>query len=406
MKVKSVFKSLFHLVHSRSNYLIPVLLIIGTFLIYKNFYPIPRNWLDHYLYLSKSILHGKVSVDSIPEFYQDVNVFNSHKYLPFPPVPALVLVPFVNFIPNITEQSVSILLGSTNIGLIYLLLKKITKSREAVLLSIFLALGTVHFWVSLVGTSWNFAHIVSFMLLTTSLIVSIYPPKKFGPIISGVLFALAGLSRLTVIAGGLFFVINYWKRKRDLLLFLTGASIFIPVFFVYNFLRFGSFFETGYVKIYENYTKGGYGYSIQRVWFPNSEQPQYMDPKSIPYHLYTLFLMPPEIPDLNIFKSKPSPYGMGILFASPLLFLVFKKYTKNKLELQAWFGLIPVALLTFCHYAQGWVQFGYRFILDFLPFLMIILALKFKINRLTILLLAVSIIVNFWGTNWGIKLGW
>ncbi len=351
-------------------------------------------------------MQGELNVDDIPEYYQDVNIFNSHKYLPFPPVPALLLTPFVFVYPKITEQFVSILLGSINIVLIYFLLRKITDLKNSILLSIFLAFGTVHFWVSLVGTSWNFAHIVSFFLITASVLLSMNKSNRLKALFAGILFALAGLSRLTVIAGGIFFVINYWENKKNLFLFLLGSSIFFPILLGYNYLRFDNLFETGYTKIYQRYTDEGYAYSIQRVWFPNSKQPKYMSVESIPYHLYTLFLMPPEVENLNIFKSKPSPYGMGIIFISPLLLLIFTRYSKNTLELQSWLAIIPIALLTFMHYAQGWVQFGYRFILDFLPFILIILAIKFKLNKFTILLIAISIGMNFWGTNWGIKLGW
>ncbi len=386
-------------------YIIPIFLFIGTFLIYKNIYPEPRNWLDHHLYLAKSLMTGQVSVDNIPEFYQDVNSFDSHKYLPFPPGAAFALIPFIIFKSDISEQFVSIILGAINVAAVFVLLKKFANLKNAVMLSVFLAFGTVHFWVSLVGTSWNFSHIVSFLFLTVSILLSL-KSNKFSAFGSGVFFALAGLTRLTVITGGLFFLINYRKNKINLLLFLIGASIFIPVFFGYNYLRFGKFLETGYLNIYDKYVNGGYAYSIQRIWFPDSRQPKYMDFKSIPYHLYTFLIMPPEVIELNVFRSKPSPFGMGILFISPLLFLVFKKFSRNIVEVQAWLGIIPIALLTFCHYAQGWVQFGYRFSLDFLPFLMLILALKFKPTKLNIFLGIVSIFMNYWGTNWAIKLGW
>ena len=385
--------------------LVPILLFIGTYLIYKNSYPEPRIWLDHYLYLAKSIMNGVVTVNDIPEFYQDVNLFNSHKYLPFAPLPAVILIPFILINSATTEQFVSIIIGSINVGLIYLLLKKLTSTKNAVLLSVFLGFGTVHFWASLVGTAWYFAHIVAFMLMVLSLILSVKNTSNTKALISGIFFALAGLSRLTLITGGLFFVINYWKDKKNLIYFLVGSFIFVPIFFYYNFLRFGNIFETGYIQIYNNYTNG-YVYSIQRVWHPESPEPKYMDIKSIPYHLYTLFIMPPEVDDLNISRAKPSPFGIGIIFISPLLLLVFNKIKLTKIEVQSWFGAIPVAFLTFCHYAQGWVQFGYRFLLDFLPFLLIILAVKFRPTKFNILLLVFSIVINYWGVNWAIKSGW
>lgn len=349
---------------------------------------------------------GKVSVDDIPEFYQDVNSFNSHKYLPFPPIPAVVLIPFVYLFPKITEQFVSILLGSLNISLTYLLLKRFSNAVNAILLSIFVAFGTVYFWVSIVGTSWNFSHIVSYTMITISLILATDPTRKYSSFTSGLFFAFAGLSRLTVIASGLFFVINYWKDKKNLIMFLTGAFLFVPIYLGYNYLRFGNLLETGYTKIYEGYINNGYTYSIQRVWFPESEHPKYMDPKSIPYHLYTMLIIPPEIKDLNILTSKPSPFGLGIIYMSPLLLIIFTKLRKGIMELQSWLGAVPIALLTFSHYAQGWVQFGYRFLVDFLPFLMIVMALKFRPSKANMLLLVISIFVTYWGTNWAIKLGW
>lgn len=391
--------------HITANILIPVFLILGTFIIYKYVYPQPRIWYDHYLYLAKSMIQSKISVDDIPEFYQDVNVFNSHKYLPFPPMPAITLIPFLIFDSNITEQTVSIIMASINIGLIYLLLKKYTKKVNAFILSMFIAFGTVYFWVSIVGTSWFFAHIIAFFYLTLALIIS-SKNNYLASFLTGILFALSALSRITIIFGGLYFVINYWQNKKNLILFLLGSSIFLPLLLGYNYLRFGNIFETGYTKIYENYTKGGYAYSIQRIWYPDSPHFKYLDIKSIPYHLYTLFLMPPEVTDLNIFNSKPSPYGMGILFISPLLLLIFSKSSKTLIEKQAWIGALPVAFVTFLHYAQGWVQFGYRFLVDFLPFLLVILALKFKLNKFNVLLLIISLIVCHWGTLWAIKLGW
>lgn len=391
--------------HFLPNLLIPVFLIIGTFLVYKYIYPDPRIWYDHYLYLAKSILHGSISVDNIPEYYQDVNVFNSHKYLPFPPLPAITLIPFILLNSKITEQLVSIIIASINIGLIYILLKKYTKKINALILSLFIAFGTVYFWASIVGTSWYFAHIVAFLYLILAILFS-SKNNLLSSFFTGILFAFSALSRITIIFGGLYFVINYWHNKKNLISFLIGCSVFVPIILFYNYSRFGNIFDTGYTKIYENYTKGGYSYSIQRVWQANSKDFNYLDLRSIPYHLYTLFIMPPEITDLNIFKSKPSPYGMGILYISPLLLLIFGKFSKNKIETQVWFGAIPIAFITFLHYAQGWVQFGYRFLVDFLPFLVLIMALKFKLTKFNILLLIISLVVSYWGTSWAIKLGW
>ena len=102
----------------------------------------------------------------------------------------------------------------------------------------------------------------------------------------------------------------------------------------------------------------------------------------------------------------PSPYGMGILFITPLLLIALIPPFNKGLEKNLFRGSLAIALVDFLHYAQGWVQFGYRFLLDFLPFLLIILAIRFKPKKIYILLLVISVAANFWGVNWAIKLGW
>jgi hypothetical protein len=62
------------------------------------------------------------------------------------------------------------------------------------------------------------------------------------------------------------------------------------------------------------------------------------------------------------------------------------------------------------HFSQGWVQFGYRFANDFVPWALLLVALgaeRLRDRRLLVgALVVVSIAVNAWGTIWGAKLGW
>jgi len=164
--------------------------------------------------------------------------------------------------------------------------------------------------------------------------------------------------------------------------------------FIYNWLRFGGIFHTGYIEVYKSYL--GTAYSI----FHNFG---YLDIRNIPLHFFTFLFMPPLIKNGLI---TPSPYGMGILFITPLLLIALIPPFNKGLEKNLFRGSLAIALVDFLHYAQGWVQFGYRFLLDFLPFLLIILAIRFKPKKIYILLLVISVAANFWGVNWAIKLGW
>lgn len=376
--------------------LIPVLIFIGTFLIYKSIYPDPRNWYDHYVHLAKSIIEGRVDVPTLPEFYQDKIEIGDKIYLPFPPGASFVLIPFMLLIKNVTQQQVSVLIGAVNIALFYILLSKFTNKKNAILLSLFVGFGTSYFWASVVGTTWFFAHIVAINFLLLSLICY-YKKSNF---LSGLFLALAGLTRIPVVLAGIFYLLKLWKNKKRLFLFLLGASLFIPIFFYYNWARFGSIFETGYYQVYLNYVNSSYPFTIRQLVNSNSSYFAYLDIKNIPLHLYSLFFMPPN-------KSfQPSPYGMGIMFTSPLLLFAFWPNLKNRLQRNFFIAAIFSSIPSMLHYMQGWVQFGYRFLLDYLVFLMLILAIKFKPTKFSLALLAISIVVNFWGVRWAINLGW
>jgi hypothetical protein len=373
---------------------------VGTYFIYKFIYPIPKDWYNHYLYLANSFINLRVDIPNLPSYFQDKIIVNGKTLIPFPPVPALVLIPFITTFKNISQQQISIVFGSINTLLVYFLLKKYTNTKNSVLLSIFFSFGTVAFWAAVIGTTWYFAHTVALTFLILSLIL--HKDKKY--FLSGIFFALAALCRYPILVGGIYFLLELYKEPKKLITFLSGAFIFIPVQFIYNYLRFGSVFDMGYYEVYKQYISSNYPYTIRQLINPGASYFGYLDIRNIPLHLFTFLIMPPTI--INSLKIIPSPYGMGIIFTTPLLFLALKPIFRSLRERNLFLGAIFISFADFLHYTQGWVQFGYRFLLDFLPFLLIILALRFKFKKIYLLLLIISIAVNFWGVKMGIKLGW
>ena len=366
------------------------LIFFSIISIYKLIYPNPRNWYDHYRFLAQSFLQGRLDTPNLPTFYQDSLEYQGKKYLPFPPIPALVLAPIIAIRKNVTQQQVSIIIGAINAVLVFLFLKKFTIPTSALLLTVFFALGTVAFWSSVVGTTWYFAHNTALIFFLLSLIA--FKNKK--DFLSGLFLTFASLCRLPIFLGIVFYIFELRKQKGRLNKFIIGALLCVPIMFIYNWLRFGGIFHTGYIEVYKSYL--GTAYSI----FHNFG---YLDIRNIPLHFFTFLFMPPLIKNGLI---TPSPYGMGILFITPLLLIALIPPFNKGLEKNLFRGSLAIALVDFLHYAQGWVQFGYRFLLDFLPFLLIILAIRFKPKKIYILLLVISVAANFWGVNWAIKLGW
>lgn len=369
-------------------------------MIYKFIYPNPRTWYEHYLFLAQSLLKLRVDIPNLPSFYQDIIVISGKTYIPFPPVPAVIIIPFIIIFKNISQQSISIVFGAINTMLVYLLLRKFTNTKKSLLLSIFFAFGTVAFWTAVVGTTWYFAHTIAITFFLLSLIA--FKNKK--DFISGILFSLAVLSRYPIFLGIVYYLLELYKDKNRLIKFLSGALICIPVQLFYNWARFGNFLQTGYIEVYKSYVNSNYPFTIRQLLNPSAPYYGYMDIRNIPLHLFTFLIMPPII--TNALNISPSPYGIGIIFTSPLLVLALLPNFKNKTERNLFIGWVAIALVDFLHYMQGWVQFGYRFALDFMPFLLIVLAIRFKTTKILIVLLIISIIVNTWGVSWGIKLGW
>ena len=175
----------------------------------------------------------------------------------------------------------------------------------------------------------------------------------------------------------------------------------------YNWARFGNTLEEGYVAVAQQYRQGGYAYTILLKQFPQMERFGYLDVRNIPLHLYTMLVMPPEI-TLQPFKVQPSAYGMSLVLTSPLLLFLLGKPKKRKWVVGASavaVGLISVPILL--HFTQGWVQFGYRFSLDLMPFLIVMLGLVMRrVSWVSLALVIWSVGVNGWGIWWAQRLGW
>jgi len=91
--------------------------------------------------------------------------------------------------------------------------------------------------------------------------------------------------------------------------------------------------------------------------------------------------------------------GLGLFFTTPAFIYIFKG-PWNRLSKYAIIAILCILPSLVFHGTVGFTQFGYRFSLDFIPFLMLLTAngmgenLGWKARALIIL----SVIVNLWGT--------
>jgi len=103
---------------------------------------------------------------------------------------------------------------------------------------------------------------------------------------------------------------------------------------------------------------------------------------------------------------------MSILLTSPAYLLVIPALRggRSRLVLGAVLAVMAIGLVNLMHFSQGWVQFGYRFSNDLVPFALPLVAVGMArrggVGLLGLWLVGVSVAVNLWGVIWGNLLGW
>lgn len=452
--------------------------------------PARSGWYNHFVWQSDAFIHGRIGIaypvsegPYINSYFQDIMPLPSapgepsYGLLPFPPLPAVLLMPFVAIFGMATDaQLFGAVLGAINVGLAWRLTTRLTESRPAAFLAtLFFAFGTVHWYAAIISTTWFLAHVVAVTFLMLGVTLALDAERReqvrrvmriraadasalaarnplaetfeqkslfvawgrrlFGQLdamqfMAGFVFGLAALSRLTIIFGAPFFLFvggggSYLRRALSAGI---GAAIPVALIGVYNYLSTGHLFNPVYEFLFQQQFHGlGYAPSEefygQREWGP--ENPLY-----IPLNAVIMFLWPPDLmPAMEGCASAgrtllgecpyavPSKFGMSVFLTSPAFLLipfVAAMAWRQRVVMGALLAVVAIGLVNLGHFSQGWVQFGYRFSLDFAPFALVLVTIGIawlaRSRRgfawVAVPLVIASILVNAWGVYWGVKLGW
>jgi len=136
----------------------------------------------HFVLQAQAWMDGQTSIPT--PGYQDVMpILDSNGnptergILPFPPLPALVLLPFVAIWHLATnEQLLATIFGAVDVGIAYWMLGFLPVRQEIRrLTALFLGLGSVFWYTSVIGTTWFWAHVVAVgcLLLSVGLALSV-----------------------------------------------------------------------------------------------------------------------------------------------------------------------------------------------------------------------------------------
>lgn len=365
----------------------------------------PKTNRDYFTRLSFSFLQGKLDIPDPGYIPNDLSLYNGHYYLYRGPLPSIILMPIVFiFDPQISDILYTAVLGALDVMFLYLLMKEFCRyqrlkipEKNLIFLIILYALGGVHFYLSVLGTMWFTSQIVSVAAFNLSLLFlfrTLNKKNNYTSLYLSLIFlGLSILGRYTFIFSFPFFLYMIYRLKMDDRVIKWLSLIFIPLTIItlayYNYLRFGSVFESGlrYMQLHSRYISDLLNYGYFNLHF-------------VLYNLYFL-----------IFNTKiPDSEGTSIFITSPLFILLivslFKKHfftVKNKFISSS--IIITVVLILFpalVFNGTGWFQWGYRYALDIYPllFLLLLIIINKYSNKVILTLVTLSILINLYGTLW------
>jgi len=353
--------------------------------------------LDSFLPLADGFLHGRLYIDQPMPWLELVTRPEGGFYPPFPPMPAVVLVPFVAlFGPGFDQGIATALFGGANVALLWLLLRRAgVASSSAGWLTAALAIGSVHWWAAGTGTVWLHAQVVAVFFALLALHLAI---RRRWPLVAGLLLGCAAASRLPMgltlpLYLALFMELRFppWLRRpsaaelRAGALVLAGLAIPAALVAAYNVARFGSPVDFGYTRIPGVLDEPWYAQGILSIEY-------------IPRHLHLIFMRGFDYVDAFPW-FRPNWSGASLVVTMPILLWLVKARSVTPLIAYGWIaiglGLLPDLL----HGAPGFAQLGYRFVLDVLPIMLLMLGWVFR-DRMSIeakVAIAIGIAVNAYG---------
>ena len=150
--------------------ILSLVIFLFTFLFYVISNPFPSDQYKHHVFLADAFLNRRLDIQNFPLYYHDIVKLNGKVYIPFPPVPAVILMPLVAIFGTAFKQPyLAMLIASLNASLIYLFFKKKNIWQRLVLV-FFYSFGTTVWYATVIGTTWFYALICGNFFLFLSFI--------------------------------------------------------------------------------------------------------------------------------------------------------------------------------------------------------------------------------------------
>jgi hypothetical protein len=351
--------------------------VFAAFVAFLAFYSV-TGWIDRSPYNAHvrqalAFLHGHVDIGFSPGIEQVA--VGGRYYQLHPPLPAILMMPFVAIWGiDYNQTAFSLVVGAIDAALAWWLLgrlKLLLSSR--IWLTVFFGAGTVMWFETLNGGSWDVSQTVAVGFTLAAL------GEVFGEARPGVIGLLAGLSALArndlALEFPIFIGLCYVRRPnwRELLWMAPGFALSGLVYVSLNELRFNSVFDLGQFL----YSHGAPTFSLV----------------FLPQNLYTLLFMSPKL-DTRFPFLHPISSGQALTFTSPAFLLAWRPSLTKITPLLLMLGAILAMTPSLFFNNNGGAQFGTRHYIHSFPFMLVLMAkgLPGYVDQLTKVLIIASLI--------------
>jgi hypothetical protein len=344
-----------------------------------------------FFYLADAFLHGRTWLDFQPGPNDVIVGLNGEFYVPFAPFPAIALMPLVAIVGPVTadelESGINALLAASAVGMGWWLLARIGIVRvwDRIWLVALFGFSTQILWITTRGGVWHTGQLIA-TLLTFACMIELWGKRRAWLI--GLLAGAAFLTRAPLAFAVPFYALLLMpgamsSSVADIREFARGAFERIPwsswmwlaagvlpsiaFFFLYNQLRFDDPLESGYAL------------ATLPPWLEEVRQKGLFSLAHVPMNLDYLFLHLPQLPwpfsseggaadFLEWPFFKPDGLGMSVFLTTPGLLFAVRADWRRPLPWLLLGAAILVLIPTLLYYGGGWLQYGYRYFLDSVPF--------------------------------------
>lgn len=348
---------------------------------------------DHMMILANDITQGRVDLSSLTTINDIVTIDGRHYQAMslLPTVPYLAFVPFEVLWP-FSRWIVSAVIGILAAWLALPVARRYGPGGTATYwLAALGAFGTMLFTLAIEGDFYYLAHLESVLLAFVALIEW---HDRRRPWVLGLLVGLAALARPTLLLMalplGLVLLAEARDRMRSAAEFALPIAGAVLVTAAWDYVRFGSVLETGYGIAWitpplEALRSQGL-FSIVHV------------PTNLALFVGGGFGIRDAFPWLV-----PSSEGQSILLTTPALLVAVNAGFRGRLNQMLWGAAMLTAIPVFLYYGGGGgATYGYRYAMDFIPFLfaLVAIALKLRFGNLEKVLIGLSVAFVCYGYVW------